>query len=153
MTSITDSQTTPRVRLERILKSAVLLSWDELMTDPATGLIHVEYQAGDDGSLDFLKVWASTIWGEWKLVCEFWVRPLWSHTTGVRFAGEYHSAELARTLELAIGKDAAFAGEPNLHGLIQVFPPTEVERKEAERMVQTAPENCVCLPMEKPAAA
>jgi hypothetical protein len=49
------SQTMPRVRLERIVKSAVVLSWDELMTDPASGLIHVEYQAGDDGSLDFLR--------------------------------------------------------------------------------------------------
>jgi hypothetical protein len=153
MTPITGSQTLPRVRLERMLKSAVVLSWDELMTDPASGLIHVEYQAGDDGSLDFLKVWASTIWGEWRLVCELWVRPLWSHTTGVRFGSEYHSAELARTLEFAVRKDGAFAGEPNLHGLIQVFPPTGVERKEAEQMIQTAPEHVVCLPMEKHAAA
>jgi hypothetical protein len=71
----------------------------------------------------------------------------------VRFAGEYRSAELARTLELAVGKDTGIAGEPNLHGLIQVFPPTEGERKEAKGMFQTAPELGVCLPMEKPAAA
>jgi hypothetical protein len=153
MIPITDSQTMARVRLERILKYAVVLSWDELMTEPASGLIHVEYQSGDDGSLDFLKVWASTSWGEWKLVCEFWVRPLWSHTTGLRFSNKYHSAELARTLELAIGKDAAFAGEANLHGMVQVPPPTTIERNEAERMIQTAPEDCACLPVEKHAAA
>jgi hypothetical protein len=34
-----------------------------------------------------------------------------------------------------------------------VPPPTTIERNEAERMIQTAPEDCACLPVEKHAAA
>lgn len=153
MTPITDSQAIQRIQLERMLKSAVVLSWDELMADSTSGLIHVEYQAGDDGLLDFLKVWASTTWGQWRLVCEFWMRPLWSHTAGVRFGSEYHSVDFARTLELVVGNDAAFSVVPDLHGLIQVFPPTEVERNDAKQITMAALDNHGSLSSEKPVAA
>jgi hypothetical protein len=56
MTPITDSQAMQRIRLERMFKSAVVLSRDELMADSTSGLIHVEYQAGDDGLLDFIRL-------------------------------------------------------------------------------------------------
>jgi hypothetical protein len=153
VTQITDSQTATKIRLERALDSAVVLSWNELMTDSTSGLIHVEYQAGDDGSIDFLKIWASTTWGEWKLVCEFWIRPLWSHATGIRFCKEYHSVDFARTLEQLLGRVGDFAVLPNLHGLVQVFPPTEAERKDAQKIIQPASVPHASLPLDEHVAA
>jgi hypothetical protein len=153
MIPITESQSTQRIQLERLLKSAVVLSWDELMSNSTLGLIDIEYQAGDDGLLDYLKIWASTIWGQWKLVCEFWMRPLWSHATGVRFASEYHSVDFARTLELVVGNESAFSVVPDLHGLIQVFPPTDVERNDAKQITMAILDNHGHLPFEKHVAA
>jgi hypothetical protein len=57
-----------------------------------TGLIHIEYQSGTDGALEFLKIWESTVWGVWNLMCELWTHPRWSHATGIRF-GRYSSLE------------------------------------------------------------
>jgi hypothetical protein len=153
MMAIIDSQTTHRDWLECMLKSAVVMSWDALMKGSTAGLIHVEYQTGDDGSLDFLKVWESTIWGQWKLVCEFWTRPLWSHATGVRFASDYHSADFSHALELAVGNKNALSMLPNLHGMVQVFPPTEDEQEKAETVTRAALDSSASTPAKKHIAA
>lgn len=131
MTPTTNSQPMPTARLDRTLEYAVIRSWDELMPHSSSGLIHIEYQTGGDGSLDFVKIWASTITGYWNLVCECWMRPLWSHAAGLRFGQDYHSADLADTLELVIGGKDTFSKLPNQHGLITICPPTEEERREA----------------------
>jgi hypothetical protein len=136
MSSITNIQAKQAARLERTLKSAVVSRWSELMPDSASGLIHIEYQTGADGVLDFIKIWASQVWGQWNLVCELWMRPLWSHVSGVRFGSEFHSVDFARALELAVGSDDTSTMLPNLHGMIQVFPPTAVERSEANVSVR-----------------
>jgi len=47
--------------LERILESAVVVSWPDLMLSDQTGLIHIEYGFAVGGTLDFLKVWSSVI--------------------------------------------------------------------------------------------
>lgn len=95
MLPITDSQTMQTISLARALEYTVIQSWDELMPDGTSGLIHIEYQTGSGGSTDFLKGWASIIKGSWKLVCELLMRPLWSHTTGLRFENDYHSDAFA----------------------------------------------------------
>jgi hypothetical protein len=153
MTPITESKETQTVLLNRLLSSAVVLSWDELMPESTSGLIHIEYQTGDDGSLDFVKIWASTVWGEWKLVCELWMRPLWSHVTGIRFGGNYRSVEFARTLELVVDNENEFLVTPNLRGLVQVYPPNEEERREAERLTLAALSHHGYVPSEKHFAA
>jgi hypothetical protein len=153
MKPITGSQTLQRSYLEGRLKSAVVLGWDELMPDSTSGLIHVEYQAADEGSLDFLKIWASTIRGQWKLICEFWMRPLWSHSAGVRFGSEYHSVDFARTLELVLGPADAFSLAPNLRGLVQVSPPTEEERDKAKQLTLSALEHHASMPFDEHVAA
>jgi hypothetical protein len=132
MRPIIESQEAQTVLLNRLLSSAVILSWDELMPDPTSGLMHIEYQSGDDGSLDFVKIWSSTVWGEWNLVCELWMRTRWSHVTGVRFGSDYHSVNFARTLELVAGYERPLSLLPSLRSLIQVFPPSEVQRRDAE---------------------
>lgn len=136
MSSIATIQAMQAARLERTLKSAVVSSWSELMPDSDSGLIHIEYQTGADGMLDFIKIWASRVWGQWNLVCELWMRPLWSHVSGVRFGSEFHSVDFARALELVVGSDDTSAMLPNLHGMVQVFPPTAVERSDADANVR-----------------
>ncbi len=133
MTNTISSPTIPTVRLDRALEYAVIQSWDELMPDPASGLIHVEYQTASDNSLDFLKIWSSTLRGHWSLVCEYWMRPLWSHATGMRFGDDYFSETFARTLEFLMKHDNSFAKLPDRNGLIQVYPPTPEQRSEVER--------------------
>jgi hypothetical protein len=141
MSSNADPRAVQAARLERTLKSTVVSSWSELMPESASGLIHVEYQTGADGELDFIKIWASRVWGEWKLVCELWMRPLWSHVSGVRFGGQFHSVDFARTLELMVGNACTTTMLPNLHGLIQVFTPTTIEQNEADAIVREAMAN------------
>jgi hypothetical protein len=153
MTSIIGSQPMQTARLDRTLEYAVVESWDELMPDSTSGLVHIEYQTGPDGSLDFFKIWASTNRGYWNLVCEFWIRPLWSHATGLSFGKGYHFADFARTLELVMGCEDAFSKLPDQRGLIQVSPPTKEERSEAERWMGVAFDHESAIPMEQPVAA
>ncbi|HWR14786.1 MAG TPA: hypothetical protein VN577_08145 [Terriglobales bacterium] len=131
MTPISESLSKPTAQLDCALQSAVAQNWDELMPDSKSGLIHIEYQTGHDGSLDFMLIWASTVRGYWNLVCEFWLRPLWFHTIGLRFSNNYYSAAFARTLQYLMGEEGAFAKLPDKHGLIQVYPPKE-ERRDTE---------------------
>lgn len=137
MTPIANQQRAQIDYLEHTLKSTVVQGWSEVMPELHSGLVHIEYQTGADGALDFIKIWESQVWGQWKLVCELWMRPLWSHVSGVRFGSEFHSANFGRTLELVVGNDAPRL-LPNLHGLIQVSPPTAAERTEAEATVREA---------------
>lgn len=153
MTPVASSQPMQTARLGRALEYAVVQSWDGLMPDATSGAIHIEYETGSDGLVDFLKIWASTVRGHWNLVCEFWVRPLWSHVTGLRFANDYYSADFARTLEFVIGHENAFVKLPDRRGLIQVSPPTEEERKEAERWTTVAFNYDGAVPAEQPVAA
>jgi hypothetical protein len=131
MATIGDSQPIQTAQLGHALKCAVIQSWDELFPDSASGMIHIEYQDGVDGSLDFLKIWASTVWGYWDLVCEYWVRPVWAHATGLRFGPKYHSIGFANALELVIEQESKFEKLHGPHGVIQVYRPTEEERREA----------------------
>jgi len=138
MMAITDSQTMQSVSLDRALEYAVIQSWDELTPDRTAGLIHIEYQTGSDGVIEFLKVWSSIARGTWKLVCELWMRPLWSHATGLRFENNYHSDALGKNLELIMRQEKGFPRVPDQAGLIQVYPPTQEERKEADRWIDLA---------------
>lgn len=153
MTSRTGSQTMQEARLDRTLEYTLVRSWDELMPDSSSGLIQIEYHTGSDGSLDFLKIWASTIRGHWDLICEFWAKPLWSHATGLLFGPAFDSAEFAHTLERVIGRENAFVKLPDQHGLIQVFPPAQVEREQAERWMEVAFDHEGAIPTQQPVAA
>ena len=138
MLAITDSQTMQSVSLDRALEYAVIQSWDELMPDRTAGLIHIEYQTGSDGVIEFLKVWSSIARGTWKLVCEMWMRPLWSHVTGLRFENSYRSESLSKNLELIMGQEQTFSRVSEQAGLIQIHPPTEEERREADQWIDLA---------------
>jgi hypothetical protein len=138
MTPLNDSQLMQSIRLDRALEYVVAQSWDELMPDSTSGLIHIEYHTGSTGAVDFLEIWASTVRGYWKRVCELWMQPLWSHATGLRFDNDYHSEGFAHNLKLVMGQEGTFSKLPDRSGLLQVHPPTQEERREADQWVKLA---------------
>jgi hypothetical protein len=128
MKSIPQGTTMVRVQMDRILESAVVLSWKDLLHPSQRGPIHVEYAPGT--RLPYLKIWQLTGRGEWNLVCEYWMSrgPTDSPGDGMTFSNDYHSAGLAEMLEVIMQHQDNFA--PSLKpgaGLIQVTLPTELE--------------------------
>lgn len=128
MNRIPQENTMVRAQMDRILKSAVVLSWRDLLHPSQRGLIHIEYAPGT--RLPYLKIWHLTGRGEWRLVCEYWM-PRGSADSfgdGMTFCNDYHSAGLAAMLEVIMQHQDNFA--PSLKpgaGLIQVTLPTEQE--------------------------
>ena len=128
MSGISDGKSVINVELDRILESAVVLSWDDLLHPTQRGLIHIEYAPGT--LLQYVKVWQLTGKGEWSLVCEC----LMSHSpavppSGTTFSNDYHSAGLAEMLDVIMQHQGSFASSPLRPGagLIQVTLPTERE--------------------------
>jgi hypothetical protein len=126
--SIPQGKTIVTVQMDRILKSAVVLSWRDLLHPSQRGLIHIEYAPGT--RLPYLKIWHLTGRGEWRLVCEYSMpgRPTDSLGDGMTFSNDYHSAGLAEMLEVIMQHQDNFP--PSLKpgdGLIQVTLPTEQE--------------------------
>ncbi len=126
--------------LERILESAIVVSWADLMRGAQTGLIHVEYGFAPSDTLDYLQVWSSITRGHWLLACEYWMSASTFHGTGVHFENGYQSEGLAHTLELVMQRQNAFALPPNLgrSGLLQITTPTDEESTAAAALVGEA---------------
>jgi len=122
---------------ERILESAIVISWPDLMRGAQTGLIHIEYGFTPSGTLDCLQVWSSITRGHWLLACEYWMSASTLHVTGVRFNNGYQSGGLAHILESVMQHQTAFALPPNLsrQGLLQISTPTQEESKAATAYV------------------
>src|ERR1700745_1811533 len=107
--------------LERILESAIVVFWADLMRGAQTGLIHIEYGFAPSDTLDYLQVWSSITRGHWLLTCEYWMSPSTFHATGISFDNGYQSESLAHTLGFIMEHQDAFALPPNLgrQGLLQ----------------------------------
>ena len=139
MSSIVDGKCAMKIQMDRILTSAVVLSWEDLRHVSQRGLIHIEYAPGE--SLEYLKIWQLTGKGEWSLVCEYWM----PHGTtvaardGMAFSNDYHSARLAAMLEVIMQHQDSFAPliAPGA-GLIQVTPPTDQESLAATECMRHA---------------
>jgi len=118
------------IPFDETLADIVVLSWDDLMPEFSSGLIHIEYHVDPLGSVEFVKVWASTIRGEWNLICEHWSQAGSSHESGLRLVGGYKSARLERALQSVLQNREIFlvGTAPGRDRLIQVFPPTHPER-------------------------
>lgn len=130
----------PNGNLERILESAVVISWADLTRSTPTGLIHVEYGFAAGGTLDYLKVWSSLTRGHWLLACEYWMSANMFHGAGVGFANEYKSEGLAHILEIVMQHQNSFVLPPNLgrQGLLQISTPTAEESAAAAAMINVA---------------
>ena len=126
--------------LDRILESAVVVSWADLMRDAQTGLIHIEYGFAPSGALDFLKIWSSLTRGHWLLACEYWMTASTFHGTGIRFDNGYESEGLAQILELVMRHQSEFDLPMNRgrQGLLQISRPTPEESDAAGELVQEA---------------
>src|SRR5947199_8760938 len=100
--------------LERILESAIVVSWADLMCGIQTGLIHIEYGFAAGGTLDYLKVWSSVSRGHWLLACEYWMSASTFHGTGVHFDNGYQSQGLAHILEFIMERQNSFVLPQNI---------------------------------------
>jgi len=126
--------------LERILESAIVVFWADLIHGAPTGLIHIEYGFATGGTLDYLKFWSSLTRGHWLLACEYWTTSSTFHDAGVHFDNGYQSEGLADILEFVMQHQNSFILPPNLgrQGLLQVTTPTEEESVAAAASVKDA---------------
>ena len=95
--------------LERVLESAVTLSWQDLATSFPPLAMQVEYRRQPDHALEHLKLWSSASRGHWKLVCEYWLHANATHSQGITFTDTYSSAGLTRMLEAIMQNQESFA--------------------------------------------
>src|SRR5437016_841820 len=102
MNIISNGNRVVNVPMDRILESAVVLSWKDLFHVSQTGLIHIEY--APTLSPPSLKIWQLSGKGEWNLICEYRVLPGSGPTpvAEVAFSNGYHSAALAQMLEVVL---------------------------------------------------
>jgi hypothetical protein len=126
--------------LDRILESAVIMSWADLMNDAKSGLIHLEYAFAPNGSLEHLKLWSSTTRGHWRLACEYWMSASTFHGSGVHFEKGFQSEGLTQTLEFIMQHQQAFSASPDFGrtGLLQIQVPTQEESTVAAQSVREA---------------
>ena len=115
--------------LERILESAVVVSWADLMRGAQAGLVQIEYDFAAGGTLDYLKFWSFISRGHWLLAVEYWASPSKSHSTGVHFENGYESDALKHTLNSVMQHQGKFSLPVNLgrQGLLQIAAPTQQE--------------------------
>ncbi len=126
--------------LDRLLESAVVQSWPDLMKDATSGSLHLEYAFAPDNSLDYLMIWSSKSPGEWDLVCDYWMSSLASNTKGIHFRNGFRSEDLSRTLEFIMQHQRTFSPLPNLgrKGLLQIQLPTGEETRAAAKLLSDA---------------
>ena len=123
--------------LERMLESAVVVSWADLMHGAETGLIHIEYGFAPGGTLEYLKVWSSITRGHWLLACEYWMSASTFHGTGISFDNGYRSEGLAHILGFIMQHQRSFVLPSNdgRQGLLQISTPTVEEMAAATTFV------------------
>jgi len=126
--------------LERVLESAVVASWADLVRGAQTGLIHIEYGFAPGGTLDYLKLWSSITPGHWLLACEYWMTTSTFHNRGVCFDNGYQSEGLAHILESVMQHQDKFSLPTDFgrQGLLQIPTPTEEESTAAAASVSEA---------------
>jgi len=116
------------VLMERILVSAVVLSWKDLVDPSQRGPLHIEYVPGT--RFPRLKIRQLTGRGEWILVCEYVSGELTrAPNHRLTFSNGYHSAGLAEMLEVIMQHQDRFVASrvrPWV-GSIQITPPSEQE--------------------------
>src|SRR6185312_7678297 len=140
MTSI--PRGTPMIQIRRILDSAVILSWKDLLHPSQRDLIEIEYVPGTH--YPYLRIWQLTGKGEWSLVCNHCLshRPKGGTDYETTFSNGYHSTNLAAMLRVIMQHQDQFApvrpGSPNS---TQVHLPTEQDTLAAYACMQRAYES------------
>jgi hypothetical protein len=139
--------------LERVLESAVVVSWADLMRGAQAGLVQIEYDFAAGGTLDDLKFWSSITRGHWLLAVEYWASPSKSHSTGVHFENGYESDALKHILNLVMQHQSKFSLPVNLgrQGLLQIAAPTHQESVLASVLVNQTLDSLDSLAARVPA--
>jgi hypothetical protein len=124
----------PKVQLDLILTSAVVVNWDALTSSSPAARIRIEYHIGMDGAVEYLKLWMSAR-EYWSLICDYSIHPGWSD--GPRFSNGYHSRTLGRLLQSIMMNQKLFGHgcEPNSNGLLEIGTPTMQDTDEAKLRV------------------
>lgn len=131
------------LQLEDVLESAVILSWNELISGIDSATVHVEFATAPEPSLQYLKIWRSTERGKWDLICEYWISAGGPGTPkiGLTFSRGYNSPRLTKILESILrhqgGIPDALAGQTKLN-LIVVGLPTPQEKLTATHCMSQA---------------
>lgn len=130
----------PSGNLERILESAIVISWADLTRGTPTGLIHIEYGFAAGGTLDYLRIWSSLSRGHWLLACAYWMSANMFHAPGISFENGYQSEALAHVLQVAMQHQNSFVLPPDLgrQGLLQISTPTAEESVAAAALINVA---------------
>jgi len=115
--------------LDHALHCAVTANWNDLTLGSAVAAMQIEYRTGSARSVEYLKLWSSTLRGHWQLVCQYWMHPAGIHQQGVTFAKTYSSAGLGRMLDVIMRNQEAFPqlSMDLLDGLVQVAPPSATQ--------------------------
>jgi|SRR5581483_5465334 len=126
--------------LDRILESAVIVSWPDLMKDAKSGLVNLEYALALDKSVNYLKVWSSPVRGHWRLACEYQMQPSGFHDQSVHFEDGFRSDGLSQTLVFIMQHQEFFSPSPNIGraNLLQIQIPTEAETTAAGKLLSDA---------------
>ena len=126
--------------LERLLESAIVVSWPDLIPGAQTGLVHIEYGFAPSGTLDYLRVLSSITRGQWLVACEYWMSVSTFHSAGIHFHNGFHSEGLTHILESVMQHQTAFSLPADLgrQGLLQIPTPTQEESVAAAASVSEA---------------
>jgi hypothetical protein len=133
------------LQIEQILESAVILSWNELLSGSDSAMVHVEYATAPEPCLQYLKIWRSAKQANWDLICEYWISAgspgAGAPRIGLTFGPSYHSPRMTEILETILRHQGqipdALCGETKLN-LIVVASPTPQERLGAARCISEA---------------
>jgi len=70
-------------------------------------------------------------------VCEYWLKPLWSHDVGLTFVSDTQSAHFAAALTLIVEREGAFVELTSPDRSIQIPCPTPLERVSANQFLDS----------------
>lgn len=129
------------MEFDKALNMAVILGWDDLCKTAEPVSVRVEYLSKKNAPLQALSVWAVDSAGHQFLVCECWTEPAANHARGARFGSRYNSASLGKGLDFIMANQQRFPRpESQTRGLVQVAPPSEMERMEANSWAENMKE-------------
>ena len=121
------------MELDKALRFAVILAWDDLMKASEPSSVRVEYQGKSGIFLDRVSVWSAKAWGYHDLVCDYWTSTSSAHPSGLCFKDGQESAKLAETLGFIMKNQDQFTRQADAgdHGLILIDLPSAEERRDA----------------------
>jgi hypothetical protein len=140
MTTAPQTPTGELLQLNTILESAVFLNWPAFGQPSEEGMVQVEYHAGAEQSIEYLKIWCANTRGYLSLVCDYAVAVHRPNGAGARFSNGFHSRDLGRFLDSILMNQNLFSHgcRPNCNVVIQVRQPSEEQVKVAKERVTQA---------------